>query len=177
MLDRLDAWLASSRSVFDQVAVEATVDVQVDAQTRIAGRIDRLEREKSGALHIVDLKTGAHVPTKQDTEHNAQLTAYQLAVSRGKITGNDVVTNDGTDPIDVGGALLIYPNANKSGFATREQAPKPADDLETFAEAIRPLSELMRGPQLPAHTGEHCDNCRVRALCPVQPEGRTIQDG
>lgn len=177
MLDRLDAWLASSRSLFDQVAVEATVDVQVDAQTRIAGRIDRLEREKSGALHIVDLKTGAHVPTKQDTEHNAQLTAYQLAVSRGKITGNDVVTNDGTDPIDVGGALLIYPNANKSGFATREQAPKPADDLETFAEAIRPLSELMRGPQLPAHTGEHCDNCRVRALCPVQPEGRTIQDG
>lgn len=177
MLDRLDNWLCSSRGVFEQVAVEATVDVQVDEQTRIAGRIDRLELEQSGALHIIDLKTGAHVPTKHDTEHNAQLMAYQLAISRGKLTDNAVITNDGADPIDVGGATLIYPNAKKTGITIRQQAPKPADELEIFAATIGPLSDVVRGPQLPAHTGEHCDNCRVRALCPVQPEGRTIQDG
>ena len=76
----------------------------------------------------------------------------------------------------MGGATLVYPNAQKKTLATREQAAKDDTELAAFAESIRPLPGEMEGPQLTARTGPHCDRCRVRHLCPVQPEGRELTD-
>lgn len=177
MLGRIDDWLARSRASFEFVGAEVDVDVRAGDGVRIAGRIDRLEREASGAVHVVDLKTGATPPTKAATEDNPQLTAYQLALSRGSLVGGAVTTNRDEAPISVGGAILVYPNAQRAKLTTREQAPKSPEELGAFAEAISSLPDAMTGPKLTARTGEHCDNCRVRALCPVQPEGQVLTHG
>ncbi|WP_291314628.1 ATP-dependent DNA helicase [Corynebacterium sp. UBA2622] len=177
MLVHVNGWFESSRSAFTQVAVEAGVDVQVTPELRIVGRMDRLEREESGAYHVVDLKTGRSAPSSAKMGENAQLTAYQLALSRGVLRDGEVVTADpGEDPLEVGGAVLVYPRVNKAG-ATRLQAPKSPGELVEFTEAIAPLPAAMAGPELLARTGQHCDRCAVRALCPVQPEGQVITNG
>lgn len=178
MLDRTWQWLESSRAVFTQVAVEAPVDVQVSEHVRIRGRVDRLEQEESGAVHIVDLKTGATPPTVADAADNAQLMAYQLALSHGTLIDGSVAdpTPD-AEPLRVGGAVLVYPNAGKMRLTTREQPPKTPDELAEFGRELDALPTLMAGPELEARTGAHCDRCAVRALCPVQPEGEVIYRG
>lgn len=179
MLDAAERWLVSSRAAFEQVAVEAAIDVTAAPGVRIVGRADRLERDGSGALHVVDLKTGANPPSKEDAEGNYQLEAYQLALSRGVVRGENVSdAAPGEAPELVGGAVLLYPKKLSRGKAsTREQSAKDQDELAEFAERIAPLPGLMAGPQLQAATGKHCEKCRVRALCPVQPEGQVVTRG
>lgn len=178
MLERAERWLSSTRGTFQQLAVEADVDVQVSDNARIRGRLDRLEQEESGAVHIVDLKTGAYPPSAADTSSNAQLTAYQLALSGGMLQGDKVITAPNPAlALTVGGAALVYPNADKRRLKTCEQAPKTPEELQEFAAAIDGLPAEMTGPQLRATTGPHCDRCAVRALCPVQPEGEVTTRG
>lgn len=175
MLERAHGWLQASRGAFEQVAVEADVNVQVSDNVRIRGRLDRLERDSSGAVHIVDLKTGAYPPTVDATADNPQLATYQLALAHGEFDGGKVVTaRDGANAFSVGGAVLVYPNANKTTLSTREQAKKTADELDALAAALDGLPEETAGPTLLAVVGPQCDRCAVRALCPVQPEGATI---
>lgn len=176
MLVRAHQWLTSSRGTFEQVAVEADINVEVAPGLSIIGRADRIERDASGALHVVDLKTSASVPSQASAEDNTQLEAYQLALSRGVVDGTSVVTaGPGDTPAEIGGAMLLYPKAQSRGAAAkRQQAPKDAERLGEFAEMIAPLPARMAGPELVAATGPHCDRCAVRALCPVQPEGQVV---
>ncbi|AWB83562.1 ATP-dependent DNA helicase [Corynebacterium liangguodongii] len=177
-IDKTLGWLQASRATFEQVAVEASIDVDVAGGVRIVGRADRLEREASGALHIVDLKTSKRALSKPEAADNAQLTAYQLALAHGTLEGGRVVTAPGGAALDrVGGAVLVYPAVDSVKLTTREQAPKSPEELEQFAELVRPLPEQMAGPELLARTGKHCEHCSVRALCPVQPEGQVITRG
>lgn len=175
MLERARQWVEATRGTFNVAAVEAEVDVRVGEHTRIRGRLDRLEESENGEVSIVDLKTGATPPTLDATADNPQLTAYQLALSKGVLVDGRVVTApDDEAPLEVAGAVLVYPNASKSRLATREQAAKTPEELDKFAQRIQVLPEYMAGPSLLATAGPHCDRCAVRALCPVQPEGEVI---
>lgn len=175
MLERTHGWLQASRGAFEQVAVEADVNVQVSDNVRIRGRLDRLERDSSGAVHIVDLKTSAYPPTVDATADNPQLATYQLALAHGEFDGGKVVTaRDGADALSVGGAVLVFPNADKTKLSTREQAAKTSEELAALAVALDGLTEETAGPTLLAVVGPQCDRCAVRALCPIQPEGATI---
>lgn len=176
MLERTRTWLETSRGAFEQVAVETTVDVQVSDNVRIRGRVDRLERDESGALYVVDLKTGAHAPTKKEVAEHAQLLTYQLALANGRLDGERVVTARGESDLAVGGALLVFPKNDTKSIKVLEQAAKTPEELHEFAEAIDALPAEMTGPTLLATTGKHCDRCSVRALCPVQPEGEMIHN-
>ncbi|SDS37109.1 ATP-dependent DNA helicase [Corynebacterium timonense] len=175
MLGRANEWLRSTRGTFEQVAVEADVNVEVAPQLRIVGRVDRVEREPSGAYYVVDLKTGSSIPSAETTRENAQLHAYQLALSRGVVREGAVVTaTEGDTPLEVGGAVLLYPKKASKKPTTREQARKTPEELDEFVAEISPLPAEMTGPELTARAGEHCTRCAVRALCPVQPEGQVI---
>lgn len=178
MLERTHGWLQASRGAFEQVAVEADVDVQISQNVRIRGRLDRLERDGSGAVHIVDLKTGASPPSAAATADNAQLATYQLALTRGEFVEGKVLTARAeADPLEVGGAVLVFPNAGKTSLTTREQAAKTQEDLAALAADLDGLPDELAGPTLLAVTGPQCERCAVRALCPVQPEGATIHHG
>ena len=177
MLERTHGWLQASRGAYEQLAVETDVNVQVSDNVRIRGRLDRLERDSSGAVHIVDLKTSAYPPTVDATADNPQLATYQLALAHAEFADGKVVTaRDGATTLSVGGAVLVYPNANKTSLTTREQAAKTSEELDALAAALDGLPEETAGPTLLAVVGPQCDRCAVRALCPVQPEGATIHN-
>ena len=103
------------------------------------------------------------------------MATYQLALARGEFVNGKVVTADGDDNrLQVGGAVLVYPNAGKTSLTTREQAAKTSEELAGLAASLDGIANEIAGPTLLAVTGPQCERCAVRALCPVQPEGKTI---
>lgn len=179
ILDRTRTWLENSRSAFTQLGVETDVDVNIIDDVSIVGRLDRLEIEKSGAVHIVDLKTAKSAVSKQAAEDNLQLMAYQLALSRGILTEHGTVATAGPDdePLTVGGGVLVYPASSNKSIPIRQQAPKSAEALAEFAETLPGLVEDMRGPQLTARICDSCRHCRIKPICPIQPEGKSVTHG
>ena len=53
------------------------------------GTIDRVERDASGRIRVIDLKTGSTRPSAAQTRTHAQLGVYQLAVRAGAVEGVD----------------------------------------------------------------------------------------
>lgn len=178
LLDRTSQWVSSSRAAFTLVGTELPVDVEVTPDLRIRGRLDRLEHDAEGRAIIVDLKTGKNAPTVDATRDNAQLTAYQLALAHGTLGGNAIRTaRDDEDPIEVGGALLVYPATAAASVTTRDQVAKTDEELAEFTRRVTPLIDELTGPTITARTGPQCEHCPVRAMCPVQPEGEDITRG
>ena len=175
MLTKIDGWLDVSQANRSALAVEAEVDVRVGPELRIRGRSDRLEADGEGRVRIVDLKSGTSAPTKEQAQQNAQLMAYQLAIRNGVLNGESVVSSD-ADGLEIDSAILLYPASTNKTAKVLEQSAKTDEELEAFANLIQPLPDAMVGPALAAQTGPHCDYCKVRALCPVQPEGTVITD-
>lgn len=182
VLDRCETWIDSTRGTFSQLGVEVPVHVEVMPGLAIGGRIDRLEREGDadgdGPVQIVDLKTGKTPPSQKDVEAHPQLLSYQLALSRGVWREGSVATAaEGETPLDVGGAMLLFPAKDAKKPTVRAQAPKSEEQLTEFAERISPLIDEMTGPTLRAVTGDHCAFCQVKSICPAQPEGEVITRG
>ncbi|WP_257203255.1 ATP-dependent DNA helicase [Corynebacterium cystitidis] len=178
LLDRTSQWLQGSRGAFELIGTELDVDVNVTDELRIRGRIDRLEKDSEGRAIIVDLKTGKYAPSMEQTRDNAQLFAYQLALSKAVVAEQAIRTARGDEaPIEVGGAVLVYPATAAAGVTTRDQVAKTPEELAAFTEVITPLLGELAGPAFTARTGPHCDQCLVRAVCPVQSEGKDITHG
>lgn len=149
--------------------------MSISEDVAIRGRMDRLERNDSGELVVIDLKTGRQAATQKDMADHAQLSAYQLALSRGVVHGEQVEDPlPGETPAPVGGGVLVYPAHDAKGITTRDQAPKDQEELDEFAALLPELAHLSRGPNLLARINPTCGNCPVKGLCPVQPEGRLI---
>ncbi len=174
-LDRTHTWLLTSRATFELVGIETEVSVNLSDEVSISGRMDRLERNASGELVVVDLKTGRQAAVQKEMGEHAQLSAYQLALSRGVLHGDRIEDPlSGETPEPVGGGVLVYPAHEAKGITTRDQAPKSQEELDEFAALLPELAHLRRGPNLLARVNPSCGNCPVKSLCPVQPEGRLI---
>lgn len=178
LIEQTARWLSSRGPNFEQVGVEVDVNVPITEDVRIRGRMDRLERDGAGHLHIVDLKTGRTVPSQNQTDDHAQLAAYQLAVSRGALNGGELTAPaPGQATEEVGGALLVYPARPSRGKASeRQQAPKTAEELAELAASLPELAAELRGPALRARINPGCAHCPLKPICPVQPEGRMATD-
>ncbi|WIM71538.1 ATP-dependent helicase [Corynebacterium suedekumii] len=174
LLDRTHQWLVSSRSAFTAAGVELDLDVEVTEGVRIRGRMDRLEVDEAGDHWVVDLKTGATATSAADVQDHAQLTAYQLALGRGTLRDGKVVTPaPGEQPLSVGGGVLVFPGTTTKSVSTREQAALPPETLAEFAARLPGLAAELSSPTLTARLNDTCERCAVRALCPLQPEGRS----
>lgn len=178
VLDRCVRWIESSRGTYEQVGVEVPVHVEVMPGLTIGGRIDRLEREEGGAVHIVDLKTGKTPIAQKKVDEHPQLLSYQLALSRGVWRDGGIFTaTDGETPLEVSGGTLVFPAKDSVKPTTRTQAPKDEEQLAEFTELIRPLIDEVAGPTLRAVTGDHCSFCQLKSICPAQPEGEVTTRG
>ena len=178
------ALLENTRGQFEQVGVEMDMRVSVGttesgAPLRIKGRMDRLERNNDGELVVVDVKTGSSKPAQKNMGEHAQLSAYQLALSRGVVDGDRVRDPyPGETPEAVGGGVLVYPSATDVGkYTTREQAAKTPEELEELAAMLPGVAAAIRGPALTAIVNDNCDNCRLQSICPAQPTGRMLTNG
>ncbi|WP_165242990.1 ATP-dependent DNA helicase [Corynebacterium lizhenjunii] len=184
LVERTRQWVAATRGVYELVGVEVPVDVTVAPGVKVFGYIDRLERERgseNGALVVVDLKTGASVPSAQSVQENPQMAAYQLAVRGGKLrVGADsarvITAPAGQTGEEFGSAVMVYPAADRQGIAQGEQAPWPEDELAEFAGQLPGLVHELQAAHITARENPDCQRCRISTVCPVRPEGRMTTD-
>ncbi|CAB0814221.1 ATP-dependent helicase [Corynebacterium diphtheriae] len=180
MLQRLAHWIDVSHAQRELVGVEVPVNVAVAPGVELRGRIDRLERNDAGEFHIVDFKTGKQAVTKDEANENKQLLAYQLALHRGELmqrNGEPAINTTAEQPgLTVDQAVLVYPATDTKTVTTREQAPKDAEELEKFSATLPALLESLSGPQLVARINTRCDQCKIKTMCPAQPEGKMVPE-
>jgi superfamily I DNA/RNA helicase/RecB family exonuclease len=106
----------------------------------LSGKIDRIERTASGAVVIVDLKTGNYGPTAAKVAEHAQLGSYQLAVAAGALPAV---------PADApaGGAKLLFVGVSTRAAPFREYVQDVLDEagLSEFRDRIEHAAVGMAG--------------------------------
>ncbi|ADG75362.1 UvrD/REP helicase [Cellulomonas flavigena DSM 20109] len=171
MLERLAAYL---RGAGEPLLVEAPFAVETDRAV-VRGSIDRVERAlvegdgASGAVEVVDLKTGSRVPSVAQAAEHAQLGAYQLAVDAGAVPG----LAPGTHSV---GARLVH-LAHGSGGPTqrRQEGLGPEETGPSWArELVDEVADRMAAASFEARGNELCDRCPVRRACPLRGEGGQV---
>ena len=161
MLTRFLTWLESNPR--EVVGVEMLFEVEV-GRARIAGRVDRLERDAEGRLVVVDLKTGSSKARGADLKRNGQLGLYQVAVESGGFGAGELS----------GGAALVQLRA---GGKTPEQRqapliedPEPDWVVHSIGEAV----EGMSAATFLARVNPGCDRCPSRRSCPLHATGQQV---
>ncbi len=109
---------------------EGSFELEV-GHARVRGKIDRIERTSSGAVVIVDLKTGRSAPSAAELAEHAQLGSYQLAFTDGALPE---VAGEGF----LGGAKLVFVALGRGGRSYREDEQGPLD-----AEALGLLRDRL----------------------------------
>jgi ATP-dependent exoDNAse (exonuclease V) beta subunit len=173
-LTRLVSWLHDSRAELELVAIEEPfrVTVGTGADTvELAGAVDRLERDRSGALVVVDLKTGRSKVRDDDLPVHPQLGAYQLAVE------NDAFADyaDG-GAARSGGARLVQLGATVKQIEQSQAPLEAAADPDWIRRELEYVARRMHGAQFSATVNSYCGNCDVAAACPLTPNGKQVTD-
>ncbi len=131
IIDYLEEAAAANREF---VGAECQIKLQLDEDTIVSGRIDRVERDvESDGLYIVDLKTSKEAITGPKALANLQLQVYQLAITENAIEGL-------TSTRSIGAALL-YPLDKGS---VRKQPELSSNDIEALKEKLRDLALRIR---------------------------------
>lgn len=165
---KLAAYLAQARER-ELLGTEIDVDVVLDLPSgpvRIAGRVDRLELDERGGLHVVDLKTGKTPPTKAELVEQPQLGTYQLAVQAGAF-------EEFAPGAAAAGASLVQLGTGTKTFVRQVQPPLPGGG-GWARELLATVAQGMSGAQFAATIQDSCDRCPVRTSCPARTEGRQV---
>jgi superfamily I DNA/RNA helicase/RecB family exonuclease len=115
------------------VAAEGRFEVTIgDAVVR--GSIDRVEVSDTGAVIIVDLKTGTPI-LKKEVDSHPQLAVYQLAYAEGALNEFLVEIADHSG----GGAKLLFVKRGAEGkqYSQAHQAPFDAAQLDAFRDRVK----------------------------------------
>jgi len=157
---RAELWLDDR---WQQVQSELALDQlftlpNSDAQVRLRGAIDVVERDEDGTARVWDFKTQGTAHSKADAAQNQQLATYQLALALEQ-----------ADDQQIDGAGFVYLRIDKGKNnpqpQTRHQEPVDIDaQLAHTADLVRIVGE----EEFPAHPGQQCQRCDFRTSCPAQ---------
>jgi RecB family exonuclease len=169
-LRRFLVWHAAAR---DRVLVATEVGFEVElampgGPVRLRGFIDRLELDRDGRVHVVDLKTGKKVFSKDEVGTHAQLGTYQLAVRAGALAEH---LPSQPEP---GGAELVLLRL-EDGLGPKVQAQAPLEPSPSWVEDL--LDTAVRrvlDESFPPIPNDYCNRCTFRRCCPAQPDGRQV---
>lgn len=164
--------LAKLAQYFRDAPKRGQVDVKVEQNFTVtigraimSGSADRLEFLADGSVRIVDLKTGKSAPTKEETQANPQLGAYQVAA---------LAQGFGQDAAVSAGAALVYVATPTKSPTIRDQ-DAITDPEENWAKTmIIQAAEVMASNCFTATLNPMCRVCPVRRSCPLQTEGQHI---
>lgn len=160
-VDRLANYLAQHPAY---VSVEEPFMFEL-GRARVRGTADRIERNESGDVRVVDFKTGTYA-SAEDIPRNSQLGAYQLAVSKGCF---------GSEQTSSGGAALVYVGGPNKGFKELAQVALSEDEEPEWVEKrIGEVTEQMSASVFTARRNAACPRCPVRRSCPIQNEGERV---
>jgi YD repeat-containing protein len=173
-LRRLLSWHAATRGrTLVTTEVGFAVDIEVPGGTvALRGFMDRVELDRDGRVHVVDLKTAKSPVTKAALAGHAQLGSYQLAVRAGAL--DEVLP----DRPEVGGAELVMlrveggpdPDGGPKVQAQPALEPSPTWVEELLDTAVRRVLD----ESFPPTPQERCARCAFRVCCPAQPDGRQV---
>jgi RecB family exonuclease len=127
---------------------EEWFEVQI-AGTRVAGRIDRMDRSSDGRVNIVDYKTGK-ARSQEDADESLQLSIYAMAAREkwGYEVGDVAFHNlEGNVPV----------SSRRSTF-----------ELERARDRVLAVARSIAAGDFEPQTGFHCSFCAFRGLCPAQ---------
>jgi DNA helicase-2/ATP-dependent DNA helicase PcrA len=149
-LEQLRDFLDRTRSFPppDVLHTEEWFDVQI-AGTKVAGRIDRMDRTSDGSVTIVDYKTGK-ARSQEDADESLQLSIYAMAAREkwGYRVGELVFHNlEGNVPV-----------------VSKRTEFQLGQARERVLAAARGIAEGNFEPNLDFH----CNFCAFRGLCPAR---------
>ena len=161
MLERFSRYhAATTREV---VGAELNFKIQV-GRAEIRGSVDRIEVDSDGNHYVIDFKTGKTQITAEKAKENLQLACYQLAVALDGFEKKLATTSSS-------GAELVYLAKDSVKVTTRQQYK--IDEVEVKAK-IEKIAEGMGAESFQARINTMCENCVVKACCPIQSQGRTV---
>ncbi len=179
MVGNLNDFLVSRRSDgYRFMGAEKTLVADSREGWLIRGRIDRLERDSEGRLHIVDFKTGKTPKSKEDAQADPQLAAYQAAMG---LPGARIAEETASAPLQdfgngAGGGMLMYPRKAAGARGTSNVRTQDVMSEETrrafLADSVRPTAAGIRSAQFPATpSAQACRYCPVKRSCPAVQTG------
>lgn len=132
----------------DVLHTEEWFEVQI-AGTKVAGRIDRVDRAADGKVNIIDYKTGKARP-QEDANESLQLSIYAIAAQQkwGYPVGDLIFQN-------LEGNVAV--SSKRSEF-----------DLEEARGRIQSAAHDIAAGDFHPKTGYHCNFCAFRSLCPAR---------
>jgi superfamily I DNA/RNA helicase/RecB family exonuclease len=153
------------------LGVEVPFRVELEAggtTVRLSGRVDRVERDASGAIRIVDLKNGRTAVSKAEVAEHVALGAYQLAVAAGGL--DQLVGVDAT----CGGAELVMLRQPGRGGQPKVHTQSAGPDTGSagrFVEHLDTAARRLRSEQFEPAPSAECDMCEFRRCCTAHAHG------
>jgi len=143
-------WFAHSQDLSVMpLMVEDYHAVELASNITLVGKIDRVDRENDGSLHIIDYKTG-----KMPTQINeTQLHLYAL-----------ILTKEQNLPVSKASYLFL----DACEFRTLE--PTAADLQRATSYVIELVDRILMEAEYPATPNEYCGTCDFIELCPRKEE-------
>lgn len=126
------------------LALEAHFQVPLSEGVALVGRVDRVDQEPDGSLHLIDYKTGPR-PEEPDVE---QLHLYAIMVSRML---SRPLRRASYYYLELGEVLSISPDRLELDEVARR--------------AVAAAQEMNAATEYPATLGRHCAGCPYLYLC------------
>ncbi|MGA7503741.1 MAG: ATP-dependent DNA helicase [Candidatus Sulfotelmatobacter sp.] len=149
-IQQLNDFLAATHSSLppNVLHTEEWFDVQI-AGTKLAGRIDRMDRASDGSVNIVDYKTGK-ARSQEDADESLQLSIYAMAAQEkwgyriGQLSFHNLEGN----------VTII---SKRTEFQLEEARKRVSDAAGNIADG-----------NFQPKPGFHCNFCSFRGLCPAR---------
>jgi len=132
----------------ETIGLERHFMLEIDEGRRFQGFIDRLARDASGVVHIIDYKTGGRPPTRFGGKDGDQLEAYAVAM----------FAETGADEL----VLMLEYLRNGSTQSRRIRRGEAEETARRLGARIRVAAEANVFPPSP---GTLCDWCGFNDLC------------
>lgn len=155
------------------VEVPFEADVEVDGATvTLMGSVDRLERDSSGKLRIIDFKSARALPTQAEAAASEQLGVYQLAADAGAF--DELAPSTGS----AGAQLVFLRHGEDDAPKVLSQdalgaRPHLSDDPEELAyptwvhHRIAQARQVLVSGRFDATPGRACRWCSFASSCPA----------
>ncbi len=175
---------ASERAVVGS-EISFTVPVEgTSSPVGLRGSIDRVDRDDSGRLHVVDFKTGRTAVSAGAAAQNPQLGIYQLALRLGALDAAGAEVSQGAEgsrgaevaPLALGGGELVHVGDCYADGMPKVRHQAPLDEGWTWVnDLVVEAARLATGPDYPARRNSRCGSCTFRFMCPVHvPSGASV---